>query len=144
MRKGSGSNSAGGCVLACFGWRALRHRQAVGAWRGLTPTPEASGTTASERGMATAGHLHSRAMALELAWGWLRLQPESALTQGYQQRWGYGRSRLRRIGSVAVARTWLIALWRLVETGVLPDGAALQGAVRLSPSRRSRCAAGLG
>jgi transposase len=81
--------------------------------------------------MAKAGTLHIRSMAIELAWGWLRCQPESALTQWYQQRFGPGSSRLRRIGIVALARKLLIALWRFVETGVLPDGAAFKGPVRL-------------
>jgi transposase len=71
-----------------------------------------------------------RAMAIEMAWGWLRLQPASALTQWYQQRFGHGSSRLRRRGIVALARKRLMALWRLVETGVLPDGAALKAVVR--------------
>jgi transposase len=70
-------------------------------------------------------------MAIEMAWGWLRFQPESALTQWYQQRFGHGSSRLRRIGIVALARKLLMALWRFVEAGVLPDGAALKAAVHL-------------
>jgi transposase len=67
-------------------------------------------------------------MAIEMAWGWLRFQPDSALTQWSQQRFGHGSSRLRRIGMVALARKLLIALWRFVETGVLPDGTALKAA----------------
>jgi transposase len=128
--KGIGLNSAWLFVMECFGWRAFRNRKAVGALRGLTPTPDASGTTAYEQGIAQAGNAHSRAMALEIAWGWLRFQPQSALTQWYQQRLGQGRSRLRRIGMVALARKRLIALWRCVETGVVPDGAALKAAGR--------------
>ncbi len=69
-------------------------------------------------------------MAIAIAWGWLRLQPQSALPQGYQQRFGHGSSRLRRIGMVALARKLLMALWRFVETGVVPDGAALKAAGR--------------
>ena len=68
-------------------------------------------------------------MAMEMAWGWWRFQPASALTQWSQQRFGHGSSRLRRIGIVALARKLLIALWRFVEAGVLPDGAALKAAV---------------
>jgi transposase len=136
MRKGIGINSAWVFVMEFFGWRAFRNRKEVGALSGLTPTPYASGNTAYERGIAKAGNAHVRAMAIEIAWGWLRFQPESALTQWYQQRFGHGSSRLRRIGIVALARKLLIALWRFVETGVLPDGAALKGAVRIYPSRR--------
>jgi transposase len=131
MLKGIGINSAWVFVMECFSWRAFRNRKEVGALSGLTPTPYASGNTAYERGIAKAGNAYIRAMAIEMAWGWLRFQPERALTQWYQQRFGHGSSRLRRIGIVALARKLLIALWRFVETGVLPDGAALKGSVRL-------------
>jgi transposase len=130
MLKGIGINRAWLFVLECFGWRAFRNRQEVGALSGLTPTPYARGNTAYEQGIAKAGNAHSRAMALEIAWGWRRFQPQSALTQWYQQRFGHGSRRLRRIGMVAVARKLLIALWRLVETGVVPDGAVLKAAGR--------------
>ena len=93
--------------------------------------PSASGTTAYEQGIAQAGNAHSRAMAIEIAWGWLRFQPQSALTQWYQQRFGQGSSRLHRMGIVALARKLLMALWRFVEPGVVPDGAALKAAGRL-------------
>jgi hypothetical protein len=83
-------------------------------------------------------------MALEMAWGGLRCQPPSALTQWDPQRFGHGSSRLRRIGMVALARKLLIALWRFIETGVVPDGAALKATGHLSPRRRSRCETGLG
>ena len=129
--KGIGTNSAWVFVMEFFGWRAFRNGKEVGALSGLTPTPYASGNTAYERGIAKAGNDHIRAMAIEIAWGWLRFQPTSALTQWYQQRFGHGSSRLRRIGIVALARKLLIALWRFVETGVLPDGVALKAAVRL-------------
>ena len=131
MLKGIGINSAWLFVMEFFGWRAFRNRKEVGALSGLTPTPYASGNTAYEQGIAKAGNAPIRAMALEIAWGWLRFQPDSALTQWYQQRFGPGSSRLRRIGIVALARKLLIALWRFVETGLLPAGAALKAAVHL-------------
>jgi transposase len=143
--KGSGPNSAWVFVMEFFGWRAFRHGQDVGALSGLTPTPYASGHTADARGSAKAGNYHIRAMAMELAWGWLRFQPARARTQWYQPRFGHGSSRLRRIGIVALARKLLLALWRVVETGVLPDGAALTAAVHLSQQRWSPgCETGLG
>lgn len=129
--KGIGTNSAWVFVMEFFGWRAFRNGKEVGALSGLTPTPYASGNTAYECGIAKGGNYHIRAMAIEIAWGWLRFQPASALTQWYQQRFGHGSSRLRRIGIVALARKLLIALWRFVEAGVLPDGAARKAAVRL-------------
>jgi transposase len=68
--KGIGTNRAGVLVMECFGWRGFRNGKAVGALSGLPPTPSASGTTASERGIANAGNDHIRALALEMAWGW--------------------------------------------------------------------------
>jgi hypothetical protein len=79
-----------------------------------------------------------------MAWGGRRGQPQSALPQWYQQRFGHGRSRVRRIGMVALARKLRLAWWRCIATGVWPDGAALKAAVRLSPGRRSRGETGLG
>jgi transposase len=129
--KGIGTQSAWVFVMECFGWRALRNGKEVGALSGLTPTPYASGTTAYERGSAKAGNTYIRTMAIEIAWGWLRFQPDSARTHWYQQRFGHGRSRRRRLGMVALARKLLMALWRFVETGVLPEGAALKAVVRI-------------
>ena len=129
--KGIGVNSAWGFVMEFFGWRALRNGKEVGALSGLTPTPYASGTTAYERGIAKAGNAHIRTMAVEIAWGWLRFQPDSALTQWYQQHFGHSSSHLRRLGIVALARKLLIALWRFVETELLPDDATLKATIHL-------------
>ncbi len=103
----------------------------MGALAGLTPTPYQSGESYREQGIAKAGNRHVRAMAIEIAWGWLRFQPESALTRWYQERFGHGSSRLRRIGIVALARKLLIALWRFLETGAIPEGARLKPALRV-------------
>ena len=65
---------------------------------------------------------------MEWAWSWVRYQPASALRGWLKERFGGGGKRLRRIGIVAVARKLLIALWRFLETGVLPEGAALKAA----------------
>jgi transposase len=65
-------------------------------------------------------------MPTELAWSWLRFQPESALSVWFRERFGGGGKRLRRIGIVAVARKLLIALWRFLETAALPEGAVLK------------------
>jgi len=67
-------------------------------------------------------------MAIEIAWSWLRSQPESKLSQWYQQRFGQGNARLRKIGIVALARKLLIALWRYLETGTVPEGAHFKAA----------------
>lgn len=60
---------------------------------------------------------------IELAWCWLRFQPNSALSRWFEERFGAGGRRLRRIGIVALARRLLIALWRYVEFGEVPEGA---------------------
>jgi transposase len=129
--QGIGSNSAWLDVMEFFAWRKFRNRREVGALSGLTPTPYQSGESSREQGIAKAGNRHVRAMAIEIAWGWLRFQPDSALTHWYQERFGHGSSRLRRIGIVALARKLLVALWRFLETGVVPEGARLKTVARV-------------
>jgi transposase len=129
--QGIGSNSAWLDVMEFFAWRQFRNRREVGALAGLTPTPYQSGESHREQGIAKAGNRHVRAMAIEIAWGWLRFQPDSALTHWYQERFGHGSSRLRRIGIVALARKLLIALWRFLETGLVPEGATLKTVTRV-------------
>ena len=91
-----------------------------------TPTPYQSGESAREQGISKSGNRHVRWMTTELAWSWLRYQPDSALSVWFRERFGSGGKRLRRIGIVAVARKLLIALWRFLETGGLPEGAVLK------------------
>lgn len=124
--RGIGINSAWLYVMEFFAWRGFRSRKEVGGLAGLSPTPYASGGMHREQGMAKAGNRHIRAMAIEIAWGWLRFQPESALTQWYEARFGAGSSRVRRIGIVALARRLLVELWRYLETGAVPPGAVLK------------------
>ncbi len=107
-------------------FRDFRNRREVGALAGLTPTPFQSGGSSREQGISKAGNKHIRALAIEIAWGWLRFQPDSALSRWYQERFGSGNSRVRRIGIVALARKLLIALWRYLEQGVIPEGAVVQ------------------
>lgn len=121
--RGIGINSAWLYVMEFFAWREFRNRREVGALAGLTPTPHQSGDLDRERGIDKAGNRHVRAMAIEIAWGWLRFQPESRLSQWYEERFAHGSSRMRRIGIVALARKLLIELWRYLETGALPEGA---------------------
>jgi len=114
----------GASVLATeiFGWRRIRNGRELGALVGLVPAPYQSGETDYDQGITRAGNAHVRRVIVQLAWGWIRHQPDSALTQWYQQRFGAGGKRLRKIGIVALARKLLIALWRYLETGVVPDG----------------------
>ena len=129
--RGIGVNSAWLYVMELFGWRELRNRREVGAIVGLAPTPNESGQQERERGMSKAGNRHVRAMAIEIAWGWLRFQPNSELSKWYQRRFGSGSKRVRKTGIVALARKLMIELWRFLETGVIPEGAELKTDVRI-------------
>ena len=77
-------------------------------------------------GITKAGNPNVRWLAIEIAWSWLRHQPDSALTLWYNDRFASGSSRIRRIGIVALARRLLIELWRFLQTGTLPDGARIK------------------
>lgn len=123
--KAIGMNSAWVYVMEFFSWRNFRNRREVGSLAGLTPTPYRSGESAHEQGISKAGNRRIRAMAIEIAWVWLRYQPDSQLSLWYQERFAKGNSRVRRIGIVALARRLLIALWQYLETGVVPAGACL-------------------
>jgi transposase len=126
--KGIGINGAWLLIMEFFGWRELKTRREVGGLAGFTPTPYQSGESAREQGITKSGNRHVRWMSTELAWSWVRYQPESALSCWFRERFGGGGKRLRRIGIVAVARKLLIALWRFLESGVLPEGAVLKEA----------------
>jgi transposase len=126
--RGIGVNGAWVLVMEFFAWREFKNRRQVGGLAGLTPTPYQSGESAREQGITKSGNRHVRWMTSELAWSWVRYQPESALSCWFRERYGSGGKRLRRIGIVAVARKLLIALWRFIETGVLPEGAMLKEA----------------
>jgi transposase len=118
----------GAWVLATeiFGWLQIQNRRQLGALVGLVPAPYQSGETQSDQGITRAGNKHVRRVMVQLAWVWLQYQPQSALAQWYQRRFGGSGKRLRRIGIVALARKLLIALWRFLETGAVPDGAQLK------------------
>jgi len=135
--RGIGLNSAWLYVMELFGWRRIRNRRQLGALVGLTPTPHASGDDQRELGISKAGNRRLRTMAVEIAWCWLQYQPGSALSRWYQQRWAAGNSRQRRIGIVALARKLLVALWRYLEAGEVPEGAVLVDwrSKRRSPKR---------
>ena len=124
--RGIGENSAWLFVMEFFGWRDFHNRREVGALAGLTPTPYQSGDESQEQGISKAGNRPIRAMAVEIAWGWLRHQPQSELSRWYQRRFGHGSKRLRKIGIVALARKLLVAFWRDLEFGEIPAGAQLK------------------
>jgi transposase len=109
-----------------FGWRRFANRRELAGCVGLAPTPYASGDSQIEQGISKAGNKRVRTLLVELAWSWLRLQPGSALSQWFNQRFARGGKRSRRVGIVALARRLLIALWRYLDRGELPAGAALK------------------
>jgi transposase len=123
--RGIGLCSAWLYVHEFFGWRKFKNRRQVGSLAGLTPTPYASGQADREQGISKAGNKRLRWMAVEIAWGWLRWQPDSELSRWFYARFARGSSRQRRIGIVALARKLLVAIWKYLETGVPPAGVEL-------------------
>jgi transposase len=107
-------------------YRSFDNRRQVGSYFGLTGTPYDSGTSRREQGISKAGNPRARTLAIELAWLWLRHQPDSELSRWFRQRVGDLKGRIRRITIVAVARKLMIALWRYLTTGVVPTGAVLR------------------
>lgn len=106
-------------------YRAFANRREVGSYFGLTGTPFDSGGSRREQGISKAGNSRARAIAIEIAWLWLRHQPGSELSRWFRERVGDIKGRLRRITIVALARKLMVALWRYLQTGVVPTGAVL-------------------
>ena len=123
-----GIGMSSGWVLAkeLFGWRRFRNRREVAGCLGLTPSPYASGESETEQGISKAGNRRVRALMVELAWSWLRYQPQSELSQWFARRFASGGKRMRRVGIVALARRLAIALWRYLEDGLIPNGVQLK------------------
>lgn len=124
--RGIGLDSAWLYVMEFFAWRQFRNRRQVGGLAGLTDTHFRSGALRHELGISKAGNRWVRALAINTAWAWLRFQPQSALARWYETRFGRGTSDQRKIGIVALARKLLIAFWRYLTTGVVPEGAVLR------------------
>jgi transposase len=124
--RGVGVDSAWLYVMEFFAWRQFRNRRQVGALAGLTDMPFQSGELAHAQGISKAGNRWVRALAIDTAWAWLRYQPRSALARWYQTRFGTGPGPVRKKGIVALARKLLIAFWRYLATGVVPEGAVLR------------------
>ena len=122
--RGVGANDAVLLVREVF-CRGFRNRRELAGWAGLAPAPWASGEVVRSQGIDKAGPPWLRAQMLQLAWRWLRHQPESALSQWFRARAGTSGGRMRRVFVVALARKLLVALWRYATTGLAPDGAAL-------------------
>ena len=108
--------------------RQFRNRRALGGYVGLGGTPFSSGGSEREQGIGKDGNARVRAAMVELAWMWLRWQPDSALSVWFRARVGAMGGRIRKIMIVALARKLLVALWRYVKDGVIPDGAKMKAA----------------
>ena len=106
-------------------YRDFRNRRELASWVGLVPTPWASGDTQRDQGIGRDGPAWIRAQLIQMAWRWLRHQPDSALSKWFKERTAGARGRIRRVMIVALARKLLIALWRFSETGLVPTGAKL-------------------
>lgn len=109
-----------------FGWREFKNGKHLASFLGLTPTPFASGAMNREQGISKAGSGPLRALMIQLAWSWLRYQPQSPLAQWFNERWAKGGKRSRRLGIVALARRLVILLWRFATTGEVPAGVELK------------------
>ena len=108
--------------------RPFRDRRAVAAFVGLTGTPFRSGGMEREQGVSKNGDKRVRGLMMQLAWRWLKFQSDSALSRWYVGRVGDAKGRIRKIMAVALARKLLVALWRYVQDGVIPEGARLAAA----------------
>jgi len=124
--KGVGPVSSWILAFEYFGWRKFKNVKQVGAASGLAPTPYNSGGSEIEQGISKCGNRRVRSVMIELSWYWLRYQPKSTLSRWYMERFGTGGSRMRRIGIVALARKLLIAFWKYLEQGIVPEGAILK------------------
>ncbi len=123
---GIGVTSSWDFTMEMFAWRQFQNRKEVGGFLGLTPTPYDSGGSQREQGISKSGRGRTRALSVQIAWGWLRFQPHSKLSRWFMERYAGGGSRMRRIGIVAVARRLMIDLWRYLEHGVIPEGASIR------------------
>lgn len=129
--RGIGPVGAQRLVLELF-WRRFDNARQVGSCVGLVPQPYDSGQSRVDQGISKQGNRRVRALLVEMAWMWLRHQPDSALAQWFKRRTNSGTDgpstgkRGRRVGIVAVARRLVIALWRYLKDGVMPDGAELK------------------
>ncbi|HKQ86707.1 MAG TPA: IS110 family transposase [Candidatus Acidoferrales bacterium] len=109
-------------------YRHFNNRRELASYFGLPPSPYNSGTMRVDQGISKAGNPRARRLAIEIAWLWIRHQPNSTLSKWFAQRVGEAKGRIRRIAVVALARKLMVALWRYLETGLIPEGAVMNAA----------------
>jgi transposase len=107
-------------------YKDFHNRRQVAAYCGLPPSPWRSGGIDREQGISKAGNPRARVKAIELAWLWLRHQPESELSRWFRNRTADAGKRARRIAIVALARKLIVALWRYLTAGLVPAGATMK------------------
>lgn len=110
--------------------RTFKNRKHLASYLGLSPSPYSSGEVHRDQGISKAGNKQARVMLVELAWCWLKYQPQSELTRWYRARFSGHGSRSGKVGIVALARKLAIAFWRFIEDGVVPEGATLAVATK--------------
>ena len=111
-------------------YRQFANRRQVASYIGIAPSAYGSGDGHRSQGISKVGNRLARVAMVEAAWLWLRHQPDSALSQWFHDRTQGQKGRIRRIMIVALARKLAIALWRYLETGLIPEGAVLKSRVR--------------
>jgi transposase len=107
-------------------YKDFRNRREVGSYCGLTSSPWRSGGIDREQGISKSGNRRARLKAVELAWLWLRHQPDSKLSLWFAARTANASKRIRRIAIVALARKLIVALWRYLTAGLVPEGAVMK------------------
>src|SRR5215813_8443633 len=123
--RGLGENFAAVLTREVF-YRSFGNRRQIASYVGITPMPYQSGGMDRDRRISRAGNPRARTTMIQLAWLWLRYQPGSELAEWFRKRVGTLAGRTRRIAIVALTRKLLIALWRYVETGVVPAGVEIR------------------
>jgi transposase len=107
-------------------YKDFRNRREVASYCGLRPSPWKSGGIDREQGISKAGNRRVRHKAIELAWLWLRHQPDGALSRWFRTRTANAGKRAKRIAIVALARKLIVALWRYLTTGLVPEQATMK------------------
>lgn len=124
--KGIGPISSFGLALEFF-WRSYSNRKQVGSYAGLVDAHWKSDQIDRQQGVSKAGNRRVRTLMVELAWNWVRWQPDSTISRWFRANSGKGKKRMRKVAIVAVARKLLVALWRYLEEGLVPEGAIFSG-----------------
>jgi transposase len=122
--RGIGKNVATVLTREVF-YRSFSNRRQIASYVGLAPMPFQSGEVDRDRTISRAGNPRARTTIIQFAWLWLRYQPDSALARWFRERVGNLQGRTRRIAIVAMARKLLIAIWRYVSSGIIPEGAQI-------------------